>query len=153
MRRIKKDSFLLAMLILLSPAIASSFCYDEAANRYNINPQLLKAIALSETGENPSLINLNKNGSLDFGLMQINSSWIEIMNLDKQALLSDPCYNVMVGAAILKYCIQRHGYTWEAIGCYNAKNKLKRISYSWKVYRTLLRLKKSETITTKKEPN
>lgn len=128
--------------LLLSPAIAFSFCYEEAGAQYNIAPELLRAIALSETGEDPSKIGYNKNGSIDLGLMQINSSWIEVMKLDKNSLLHDPCYNVMVGAAILRYCMDIYGYNWEAIGCYNAKSRIKKVSYSWKIYRTLLKLKK-----------
>ncbi|MDI6890539.1 MAG: lytic transglycosylase domain-containing protein, partial [Thermodesulfovibrionales bacterium] len=52
-------------------------------------------------------------------------------------LLSDPCYNVMTGARILRLCIDKHGYTWEAVGCYNAVSRQKRIGYSWKVYKEL----------------
>ncbi|MCX7793027.1 MAG: lytic transglycosylase domain-containing protein [Thermodesulfovibrionales bacterium] len=129
-------------MALLYTSTGLSFCYKEAGAHYNIAPELLRAIALSETGEDPSKIAYNSNGSIDFGLMQINSSWIDVMELDKNALIHDPCYNVMVGAAILKYCIDRYGYNWEAIGCYNANSRPKRISYSWKIYRTLLKLKK-----------
>lgn len=121
---------------------ALSFCYDEAGEIYGINSQLLRAIAIAETGENPSYINKNKDGSYDIGLMQINSYWIDMIPLNRDALLNDPCYNVKTGAMIMKYCIERHGYTWEAVGCYNARSKIKKVRYSWKVYRILKNLKR-----------
>ena len=117
----------------------SAFCFDEAARVYGVNPNLLKGIASIESNNNPSAINHNNNGTRDLGIMQINSSWIKPMGLDQQELLENPCYNVMTGAKILKKCVERHGYTWEAIGCYNAVNPSMRVKYSWKVFNELNR--------------
>ena len=113
---------------------------------YGINPGLLRSIARVESGLDSKAMNFNKNGSADFGLMQINSAWIDTLRLDKNELLSDPCYNVMTGAKILKGCIDRWGYTWQAVGCYNAITESKRVGYSWKIYREL----KKESLKNKK---
>ena len=43
---------------------------------------------------------LRSERSVDIGLMQINSQWIERLHLKPSQLL-DPCFNVRVGAAIL----------------------------------------------------
>ena len=51
--------------------------------------------------------------------------------------LSDPCVNAKVGAWILAQFIQKHGYTWEAVGFYNAISKSKREKYAKKVYGVL----------------
>ncbi len=118
-----------------------AFCYEEAGRIYDISPELLRAIAITETGENPEAININQNGTSDLGLMQINSSWIPVLNLDRNALITDPCYNVKVGAWILRNCMDLYGYTWDAVGCYNAKSLSKKIRYSWKVYKTLNKIK------------
>ncbi len=123
--------------LLLVPDISIAFCYEEAGKAYGINPSLLESIAEIESSSNPRAINRNQNGSTDMGLMQVNSSWIASLGLDSGRLLSDPCYNVMTGARILKYCIDKHGYTWEAVGCYNAVSRHKRVDYSWKVYNKL----------------
>jgi soluble lytic murein transglycosylase-like protein len=48
--------------------------FDEAGQHYNIPPLLLKKIATIESGINPRALNHNANGTLDYGLMQINSS-------------------------------------------------------------------------------
>jgi len=113
---------------------AFAFCYEEAGLEYNINPVLLQVISKTESNLNQMAINTNPNGTQDIGLMQINSSWVKSLNLDADLLLSDPCYNLKTGAEILSKCIEQYGYTWEAIGCYNAASKDKRVKYSWKVF-------------------
>ena len=85
---------------------------------YHINPDLLEAIARVESDLDPSALNRNRDGSYDYGLMQINSRWQHKLSSNWQ-YLSDPCYNVMVGAWILKQCIDRYGYTWDAVACYH----------------------------------
>jgi len=54
---------------------ADAFCYEEAGNRYGISQNHLYAISNGESSFNPIAINYYTNGSYDFGLMQINSSW------------------------------------------------------------------------------
>lgn len=119
--------------------IANAFCFDEAARVYGVNPDLLRVIAKIESNNKVSAVNHNQNGSTDFGVMQINSSWIKPLGIDQQELLRDPCYNVMTPARILKKCVDKHGYTWEAIGCYNAVNHTARVNYSWKIFSELNR--------------
>lgn len=119
------------------PAQGRAFCFEEAGNTYGISHELLRSIAQIESGMNAKAINSNANGSQDFGLMQINSAWIGVMELNRERLLSDPCYNVMTGAKVLTTCIERYGYSWEAVGCFNANNRNKRVSYSWKIFREL----------------
>ena len=113
---------------------AYGFCFDEAGRTYGISPLLLRAIAEIESGLNPAAFNRNRNGSYDFGLMQINSFWAKILGIENWLLIGDPCNNVKVGAWILRQCIDRYGYTWEAIGCYNADSFEKRVRYANKVY-------------------
>ena len=132
----------LAFVPFLLPVCAEAFCFEEAGNIHGINPSLLRSIARIESGMNPKAVNVNKNGSTDLGLMQINSSWIEPMQLYRKDLLSNPCYNVKTGARILRECIDRLGYTWQAVGCYNAVTKSRQVDYSWKIYRVLKREEK-----------
>ncbi|PIV87852.1 MAG: hypothetical protein COW48_09240 [Hydrogenophilales bacterium CG17_big_fil_post_rev_8_21_14_2_50_63_12] len=56
-------------LLVTLPAHA---CWKEAGTRYGVSPQLLYAIARTESGLNPQAIGRNRNGSRDIGLMQIN---------------------------------------------------------------------------------
>ncbi|BCB97116.1 hypothetical protein JZK55_20380 [Dissulfurispira thermophila] len=115
----------------------TNFCFEEVGKEYGINPVLLKSIAQIESNLNPEAINKNQNGSIDIGLMQINSFWVKTLRLDPSKLISDPCYNTTIGAKVLKQCIDRYGYTWEAVGCYNATSTAKKIKYSWKIYKAL----------------
>lgn len=127
----------LLTVVLFMPSLCSAFCFNEAGRRFNLNPNLLQGIAKVESGLNPGAVNKNKNKSTDLGLMQINSAWIADIGLDSKRLLTDPCYNVMTGAKILRSCIDKYGYSWNAVGCYNAASKSKRVAYSWKVHNLL----------------
>jgi soluble lytic murein transglycosylase-like protein len=116
-----------------TPSITRAFCFEEAGRQYGVNPQLLHSIAMVESRLHPEAVHRNDNGSIDSGLMQINSAWNDRLGLNQNQLLHDPCYNVMTGAKILRQCIDRYGYTWEAVGCYNATSNDKRVAYSWKI--------------------
>lgn len=98
-------------------------CFAEAGAKHGIDPLLLKAIAKVESSMNPKAINYNSNGSYDMGLMQINSMHLPMLKksgIQRQHLLNDACVSVMVGSEILAGFVQRYGYTWRAIGAYNA---------------------------------
>lgn len=137
MRMIFLAAVQLGALMILMPGSALPFCFEEAGSAYSLPPRLLESIATVESGLNPAALNHNRNGSTDFGLMQVNSSWIGPARLDRERLVRDPCYNTRAGARILRGCIDRHGYTWEAVGCYNAASDHKRREYAWKVFRQL----------------
>ncbi len=135
----------LATLILLlgmsavSARPADAFCYEEAGYRYGISPRLLHAISKGESNFNPFAVNHNSNGSYDYGLMQINSSWEPMLR--KVGIswdsLADPCTNVMVGAWVLSQCIRDYGYTWPAVGCYNSRTPSKRDRYAARIARII----------------
>jgi len=139
-----------ALLLILLPVSAGAFCFDEAGKEYGISSLLLMSIARVESGLDSRAVNTNRNGSSDLGLMQINSAWIDVLSLKREELITDPCYNVKTGAGILRRCIDAHGYTWEAVGCYNATSIGKRVDYSWKIFRELKR-EKARNIAKKKE--
>jgi soluble lytic murein transglycosylase-like protein len=124
-------------LLCLLPSVLNAFCFEDAGKKYAISPMLLECIARTESNLDPTATNKNKNGSVDIGLMQVNSYWIRILGLDRDRLITDACYNTMAGALILRQCIDRHGYTWEAVGCYNAISMDKKTAYSWKIFRQL----------------
>jgi soluble lytic murein transglycosylase-like protein len=123
-----------------NPGVGHGFCFAEAGQKFNISPQLLAGIAQTESNLNPQALNRNRNGSVDYGVMQINSSWVKSLGLPLERLMGDPCYNVTTGARILRDCLDRHGSTWNAVGCYNARSPQKRISYAWKVFRSLKKI-------------
>lgn len=110
-------------------------CFQQAGARYGVSPVLLSAISQVESNGNPLARNVNRDGSEDLGHMQINSRWLSVLasfGIDRKALL-DPCLNTHVGAWILAQSIRAHGYGWEAIGAYNARNHGKRVVYAHRV--------------------
>ncbi|MEB0022689.1 lytic transglycosylase domain-containing protein [Actimicrobium sp. CCI2.3] len=128
-------------LLLLSVAPAAHACWEEAAQRYNVNPAMLVAIARTESSMNPNAINRNRNGSYDLGLMQINSRWFPLLRqygIGEQQL-RDPCTSIHVGAWILSQNMQRLGNSWDAVGAYNSSQPAQRAAYARRVYRNLPR--------------
>ena len=128
-----KTPLLLCLLFL--PVLAAAYCFDEAGYEYGLDPLLLRSIARVESNMNSTALHRNPDGSVDIGLMQINSFWLERLNLNGSQLIAEPCTNVRTGANVLRRCVDRYGYTWQAVGCYNATSKGKKISYAWKVYK------------------
>ncbi len=125
----------ISMLAAL-PALA---CWDEAASRYRVSSELLYAIARTESALDPQAVGRNPNGTRDIGLMQINSAWLPTLATHGigERDLFEPCTNIHVGAWILAENIQRLGYTWEAVGAYNAASPARRRAYVDKVRRQL----------------
>ncbi|WP_108105914.1 lytic transglycosylase domain-containing protein [Geobacter sp. DSM 2909] len=120
-----------------STNLAAAFCFEEAGNRYGISPHLLYAISKGESSFNPLAINYNSNGTYDYGLMQINSSWesaLRKLGISWNSI-ADPCTNVMVGAWVLSQCIRDYGYSWSAVGCYNSRTPSKRDRYAARIAR------------------
>lgn len=132
---------LLMLSLLLSPRPAAAFCFEEAGARYGVPPGLLWAIASVESNFDPQAVNTNGNGTYDTGVMQINSSWErELGPALWHRLQEDPCTNVQVGAWVLADCLQRHGYTWEGVGCYNARSTDKQADYARRVITVIDRM-------------
>ncbi|PFH26440.1 transglycosylase SLT domain-containing protein [Burkholderia sp. JKS000303] len=116
--------------------IARADCLDDAATFQKVSVSLLRGIAQVESGMNPSAVNANTNGTVDIGLMQINSTWLPTLareGITRESLF-DACTNAYVGAWILSQNIRQLGANWNAIGAYNAASPDKRLAYARKVY-------------------
>ena len=137
-----------AMTMALSSG--ASACWEEAAHAYGVEPWLLYGIARVESSLDPHALNvrhLQRTGSYDIGLMQINSRNLPSLAMEGIApeQLWDACTSLYVGARILREKLDRHANLWEAVGAYNAScTRLKgaacrkaRMDYAWKVYRAI----------------
>jgi soluble lytic murein transglycosylase-like protein len=133
----------LIFLLLFTPTLSFGMCFKEAGDRYKIEPDLLRAIAQTESSMRPMI----ESPTQDIGLMGINRSWLPILRKRfgiSEADVWNPCMNVMIGAWILASNFAQHGKNWNAIGAYNAVcSKLKgaacyerRQKYSLKVWQT-----------------
>ncbi|HDR9331146.1 TPA: lytic transglycosylase domain-containing protein, partial [Burkholderia multivorans] len=125
-----------AAMSLALHGLAHADCLDDAAAFQHVSVSLLRGIAQVESGMNPNAVNTNANGTIDIGLMQINSSWLPTLAREgiTQQSLFDPCTNAYVGAWIFSQNIRQLGPNWNAIGAYNAASPDKRLAYARKVF-------------------
>jgi soluble lytic murein transglycosylase-like protein len=138
---------LLGCALVFGCTVAVSHCFEHAAQRYGVPPVLLQAIAHQESGGRATAINVNRNGSRDIGLMQINSGWLRTLarhGIDERDLY-DPCVNTLVGAWILANNFARHGYTMQGLGAYNAVSPDKRERYARQVLQRVERMTQTHT--------
>jgi soluble lytic murein transglycosylase-like protein len=101
-------------------------CVNYSSQIYKIDPKIILSIIKVESNFNPNAKNTNRNRTFDFGLMQINSTWLPHLKKFNihQRTLKDPCVNIIVGTWILAQSFQRFGESWRAIGSYNVGNSL-----------------------------
>jgi soluble lytic murein transglycosylase-like protein len=121
--------FVIAALVVVAPS-ARADCLDDAADYFSLDPVLVHAIAKHESGMHANAI------SYDLGLMQINTSWLPVLatkGISAQQLMNG-CVNGYVGAWILRSNIERFGYTWKAVGAYNASSVDKQLRYANNIY-------------------
>jgi soluble lytic murein transglycosylase-like protein len=139
MRRLTLQ-ILAAASLSVGAAASRAYCFDDAARRYGIEPNLLRAIAAHESQGASQTTVSNSNGSVDRGLMGINS--VHLPDLAAYGInarsLYDPCTNVMAGAWLLKKKILRHGYTWNAVGAYHSETPARNADYQRMIYRQWL---------------
>jgi hypothetical protein len=110
-------------------------CINKAAVIYHIPAKLIVSILAVEGGR-VGLASANKNGTFDYGPMQINSIWlsrIEAYGYTKQQLQYDPCANVMVGAWIISQNIADASTLWRGIGGYHSHTTPLNYYYQTKV--------------------
>jgi soluble lytic murein transglycosylase-like protein len=130
-----KAKALLSTLLVVSGFTAQACradCFDGAAHYQKVDPMILRGIATVESHDNPHAINHNRNGSVDYGMMQINS--IHLRELKKygvhRADLMNECKNIYTAAYLLKQKMKVHGNTWVAVGSYHSESPALRNQYA-----------------------
>jgi len=150
MRKSIVTSIAISLFFSCATPRAEAFCFNEAAERYSVAPELLMAISAEESGMNENAApNWNKDGSYDVGIMRINSNWYHWSKTvrDLWPELEDPCTNVMVGAWILSKCISKYGYNWKAVGCYHSQTPEKRDNYAKRIAKKVFALEANPALT------
>lgn len=137
----------LALLMSLSCSQAWAFggganCWEASAEKYGIDPYLLAAIARVESSFNPKAYAVNKDGTEDIGIMQINTKVlreVERFGITREKLF-EPCINIDVAAWKLASHFRNYGVTWFAVGAYHSKTPTFNRVYQMKVYLAFLNL-------------
>jgi soluble lytic murein transglycosylase-like protein len=132
-----------ALLVLaFASTTCRADCFDAAAKQHHVSPTVLRAIAEVESGNNPHAVNRNRNGTVDLGMMQINS--IHLRELRKHGVkrrdLMNECKNIYTGAWLLRRKIDEHGNNWKAVGAYHSETPKFRRQYAKLVERHAERL-------------
>jgi soluble lytic murein transglycosylase-like protein len=129
----------LAAVMLAPWGAACADCFDAAAKYHRVNPWVLRAIAWNESHNQPFAVHQNGNGTIDYGLMQINSTHLaELKDYGVTTReLMQACPNVYVAAWHLRRQMDRYGNTWEAIGAYHSETPRLRDQYAWGIVATL----------------
>lgn len=106
-----------------------SECVHSVADHYKIPPAILFALIKTEGGL-PGQGLRNRDGTVDWGPMQINSRWFvkrgspvrqAFPDVSPQEIETSPCVNVEVGGWILAR-LHRHVSLWTAVAHYHSFN-------------------------------
>lgn len=140
--------------LVFSPFSFSIDCYDKAGNDYQIDPDLLRAVAFRESSFQPNAINQTSPTRYAIGLMQIHSQNFNELaqyGITENHLRQDPCMNIYTGAFYLAKFIRIQKDTWKGVGAYNAGLKKsevqeqKRNQYALEVYHIYLKIKENKS--------
>ncbi|HIH2745484.1 TPA: lytic transglycosylase domain-containing protein [Burkholderia lata] len=118
----KKLLLLICFSVITGSAFAQDACFAQAAQRYQVDERLLRAIVMTENAQfDPRLVIRSKEGWEYIGLGMISSIWLPVLEkygITRESLM-DPCVNVNVEGWILRDAENRYGKTWKAVGAYN----------------------------------
>lgn len=111
-------------------------CINQAAVTYHVPATLILSVLAVENGKTGSA-SPNRNGTFDYGPMQINSIWlskIQLYGYTQQQLQYDPCVNVNVGTWILsQHIVKNASSLWRGIGDYHSHTARFNHNYQTKV--------------------
>lgn len=136
--------YLIILAIFFNLSYATTNYFEEAGEYYRIDPKILYSIAKIESKLNPNAINRNTNGTVDIGIMQINSVHMKELNKRgfRQEHLFNPKINIFAGAWILRQCFDKHGVSQDGLTCYNGR--IKDNPYGYKVLKELKQVYEKE---------
>lgn len=110
-------------------------CINSAATTYHVPATLIISVLKTEGGKN-GMASKNKDGTYDYGPMQINTCWLDKVaryGYTKQDLQHNPCANVAVGAWILASGIAESKTVWNGVGNYHSHTPHLNARYNSKV--------------------
>jgi hypothetical protein len=103
-------------------------CMVLVAKLYALPPSVLPSIQVVEGGR-PGSVSINKDGSADLGVMQVNTRWLPALMaytglpeaVVRDRLTNQPCFNIAASGAIMRtYMNETHNDLMRAIGNYHS---------------------------------
>ena len=88
----------------------------ESSEKYGHDQALICALIHVESRGRNIVSRVNRNGTRDYGLCQINS----VHRPHDPGAFLDPAVNIEMGCKFLRYCRDRGGNIYEAVRMYNA---------------------------------
>ena len=127
------------VLLLLRPDAISApgdpYCFAQASRQYAVDTDVLVAIAWRESHFAPWKTHHNTDGTVDYGLMQINSRNLPGLQLTPQSAQA-PCPNILGAARLYREQIRRFGNTWDAVGAYHSTTPALQRRYAQEIWMT-----------------
>lgn len=118
-------------------------CINRAAIIYKVPVTVILSIMKKENGKNGDAIRNKSNGSVDYGVMQINSVWlskIKPYGYTKDDLQFNACKNVAVGAWIIGQNMARDKELWLGIAGYHSRTPVHNEPYKKSIYANYTKL-------------
>ena len=97
-------------------------CINRAAVIYHVPATVILSVIKQENGRNGQAVP-NKNGTYDYGVMQINSIWLKKLaayGYTKDDLQFNACKNVEAGSWILAKNLASGKSAWSGVGDYHS---------------------------------
>ena len=116
-------------------------CMALVARLYDLPPRVLPSIQRVEGGA-PGLVHHNRDGTDDYGVMQVNTRWLGPLSrytrtstdTVRRRLTAEPCYNIAAAGAIMRtYLDEAHGDLMRAVGDYHSHTPALNLSYQTEV--------------------
>jgi soluble lytic murein transglycosylase-like protein len=125
-------------------------CVLQASGAVQVPPEVLVSVMKVEGGA-VGVASKNTNQTEDLGIMQVNTgAWLGTAakahfdgnrELAYSRLRDDGCYNILVGAWILRKAIDEEGGDiWEGVGRYHSRTPSLKAGYKARVQRTYQKL-------------
>ena len=114
---------LITVLLAMTFSVNAQDCFEMAGKDYRIEPDLLRAISYRESSWRDNALNVVSQSEYAVGKMQIHSqnfSHLAQFGITPRLLYTDSCLNIYTGAYYLAIAFKRWGYSWRAVGAYNA---------------------------------
>lgn len=114
-------------------------CAEAIADYYEVPYVIVGAVAKQEGGAPGVVSPPNRNGTVDIGLMQINSIWWDERNpvnlwelgITPERARDDACTSIVLGTWVLQQNHARFGNWFQAIAAYNAGPNNWQAGYSY----------------------